>query len=94
MSWGTWISVDPEKSGVTLEELEHRAKLREVRESFLNEGWTLERYYSHEGGEIAEYKKYIKLNPLRLTRPSYRMTVQIMEDYKWKIIKLPDMRKT
>ena len=79
MSIFTDMHLDPDKTGVTLEELEHRSKLRKIRESFREEkngGWTVERYYSHEGGEIVEYKKYRKLG-------SWKMTIQIMGDYTW-----------
>lgn len=81
MSWGTWIGLDPDKTGVTLEELEHRQKLANIRHSFCAKdkgGWAISRYYSHEGGEVVEY--------MRIRNNKYHtMTIQINKDYTWKV---------
>ena len=89
MSIFTDMHLDPEKPGVTLEELAHRQKLANIRHSFCEEkngGWTIKRYYSHKGGEVVEYQRYTKANPLRLTTiPTDKMTIQIKKDYTWKV---------
>ena len=85
MSIFTDMHLDPEKTGVTLEELKHRSKLAEVRESFCEKGWVIERYYSYKGGEIVKYKKYRKVGPMKVTRKSWKMTIQIKKDYTWVI---------
>lgn len=85
MSIFTDMHLDPDKTGVTLEELSHRANLGKIRESLCKKGWTIERYYSHEGGEIVEYRKYKKIGPMKVTRKSYKMTIQINKDYTWEI---------
>ena len=54
MSIHTDMNLDPDKTGVTLEELSLRAKYRKFRESLIEKGFQIIRYYSIPQGETID----------------------------------------
>ena len=74
MSYGTHIGLDPDKTGVTMNELRHREKLRQIRKKFRERGWIITRYYTYKGGERLEMRR--KATPRKLY-------ITVKEDYTY-----------